>query len=118
MEPVVDTRPLFPILARELNSLLTTLRKDEWHAPTICPEWTVKDIVAHLLDTSLRRLSFHRDGMPLPEPDEPVSSYQDLVRFLNTLNAQWVLAARRLSPEVLTESLYRTQMEVVRFQRP
>ncbi len=115
MQPVIDTRPLFPILARDLNQILLKLAPSAWQTPTICPGWSVSDIVAHLLDTSLRRLSFHRDGMDMPVPDRPINEYEDLVAFLNHLNDQWVTAARRLSPEVLTGALYRAQMDVIRF---
>lgn len=115
MQPVIDTRPLFPILARELNQILSDLDPADWQTPSICPGWTIRDIVAHLLDTALRRLSFHRDGMDMPAPDRPITGYEDLVAFLNHLNDQWVTAARRLSPEVLTGALYRAQMDVVRF---
>jgi hypothetical protein len=38
-------------------------------------------------------------------PDEPIGGYGDLVKFLNRLNADWVTAARRLSPQVLVELL-------------
>ncbi len=113
--PIPDTRPHMGELARQLEQLLSRLTERDWNHPTICPGWTVKDIVAHLLDTGLRRLSFHRDGMPMPEPDRPVNSYDDLVALLNQLNADWVNAARRLSPTVLTEWLIRTQHEVLDF---
>jgi hypothetical protein len=61
-------------------------------------------VAAHLLDVDLRKLSVHRDGHS-PAPTEPIEGYQDLVRFLNGLNAQWVGAARRMSPRVLVELL-------------
>jgi hypothetical protein len=52
----------------------------------------------------LRQLSVKRDGAMLP-PDPPIAGYADLVAFLNRLNAEWVTAARRLSPRVLTDLL-------------
>jgi hypothetical protein len=74
---------------------------DEWHAPTVSSRRTVKDVVSHLLDGSLRRLSAQRDGYspPVgagrPRPDEP------LVAFLTRLNDEWEVGTRRLSPPVL-----------------
>lgn len=113
--PIPDTRPHMGELVHQLEQLLVHLSDSDWNRSTICPDWTVKDITAHLLDTGLRRLSFHRDGMPMPEPERPVNSYDDLVALLNRLNADWVKAAERLSPAVLTEWLIHTQHEVLDF---
>ena len=55
--------PLFPGLHRELMTLLRGLQPADWLHPTACAMWSVKDIVAHLLDTCLRRLSFDRDRL-------------------------------------------------------
>jgi uncharacterized protein (TIGR03083 family) len=98
---------LFPGLHTELMSLLRGLRPDDWGRPTACALWSVKDIVAHLLDSALRRLSYGRDRMD-PAPDQPIASYAELVAYLNRLNAEWVTAARRLSPAVLMDMTDRT----------
>jgi uncharacterized protein (TIGR03083 family) len=93
---------LFPGLHAELMTLLRGLRPGDWRLPTACALWSVKDIVAHLLDTCLRRLSFGRDGLSAA-PDRTIRSHTDLVEYLNQLNAEWVAAARRLSPLVLMD---------------
>jgi hypothetical protein len=36
-------------------------------------------------------------------PSTPIKGHQDLVRFLNELNADWVRAAQRLSPRLLVD---------------
>ncbi len=100
----LDTRGLFRPLHDELLSLLRSLAPEDW-ASRATPGWTVRDVAAHLLDGDLRRLSFQRDGQPLPQPDRPVEGFGGLVGFLNRLNADWVEAARRLSPRVLTDLL-------------
>src|SRR3954449_7178890 len=100
----VNLVPLFPGLHRELMTLLRGLQPADWGKPTSCALWSVKDIVAHLLDTCLRRLSFARDGLSAT-PDRGISSYADLVGYLNQLNADWVAASRRLSPQVLMDLL-------------
>jgi hypothetical protein len=69
----------------------------------VAGRWLVRDVVAHLLDSTLRRLSFHRDGMTPPPPPRPIESERDFVDFINDLNAQWVAALTRLSPRVLTD---------------
>jgi uncharacterized protein (TIGR03083 family) len=108
---ILDTRPLFRPVATALVALLRELPDDAWNTPTVARAWTVRDIVAHLLDTTLRRLSFHRDGMTPPPPEAPIASERDFVGFINGLNAQWVQAARRLSPRVLTDLYERASGE-------
>lgn len=111
----VHTAPLFEPLHRELVGLLHSLEDDAWQRPTVCTGWQVRDLVAHLLDGDLRRLSIQRDGAPLPEPSAPVQGYRDLVGFLNELNAQWVTAHRRVSPRVLTDMIEIFGAQAARF---
>jgi uncharacterized protein (TIGR03083 family) len=99
-----DTRAFFRPVVHHLVDLLRRLPADAWDRPTTAGAWRVRDIVAHLLDTSLRRLSFQRDRHTLPPP-HPISSEADFVRFINTLNAEWISASRRISGPVMT-SLY------------
>jgi uncharacterized damage-inducible protein DinB len=60
--PPIPVAHLFPEVTRRLVELLRSLSPDEWHLPTVSSRRTVKDIAAHLLDGSLRRLSMQRDG--------------------------------------------------------
>lgn len=107
---------LFPTLDARLIDLLRDLSDDDWHRPTICSQWSVKDIAAHLLDGNVRRLSICRDGFTGVSPDD-ASSYDGLVAFLNRLNAEWVTAMRRVSPRILIEDLERTCREVYDYFR-
>ena len=104
MEPMTPlyTTDLFPPLHRELIDLLRGLEPGNWERPTVAPLWRVRDVVAHMLDGDLRKLSVERDRH-LPAPAEPITSDDALIGFLNRLNAEWVRAARRLSPRVLIE---------------
>ncbi len=106
MQPgnIIYTAHLFPLLDEKLISLLRSLSTEEWNKPTIARQWTVKDIAAHLLDTNIRTLSLVRDQHPV-NPGRAISSYQDLVDYLNQLNADWVKATKRMSPQVLTDLL-------------
>ncbi len=88
-----------------LIELLRNLPPERWNLPTGKGVWTVKDVVAHILDGTLRRLSFQRDRAVPPDPAHPIVEYSDLVAFLDGLNAEWVAASRRLSPRVLTDIL-------------
>jgi uncharacterized protein (TIGR03083 family) len=105
---------LFPGLHAELMALLRGLAPADWSRPTACALWSVKDIAAHLLDGSVRRLSFGRDGLN-PVPDMPISGYSDLVAYLNRLNAEWTAATRRLSPPLLIDLLDFTGRQVHAF---
>jgi uncharacterized protein (TIGR03083 family) len=100
-----DTRPLFRPVSSELVSLLRRLTPPDWHRPTLAGHWVVRDVVAHLVDLTFRRLSFHRDGMTPPPPPRPIDSERDFVQFINWLNAQWIDVAKRFSPRVLTDLL-------------
>jgi uncharacterized protein (TIGR03083 family) len=111
-QPVpVDTRPLFRPVSARLVTLLRGLRQEQWDRPTVAGTWVVRDVVAHLLDSTLRRLSFHRDGMTPPLPPRAITSERDFVDFINGLNAQWVASAKRLSPRVLTDLYERASGE-------
>lgn len=65
--------------------------------------WRVRDVVAHLVDVSMRRVSFHRDNHVPPAPPPQVLTERDFVSFINGLNRQWVEAAGRISPRMLTD---------------
>lgn len=108
--PPILVADLFPYVCGRLHDLLRTLDPADWHRPTSSSRRTVKDVVAHLLDGSLRRLSLQRDGYSPPgglmHPGEP------LLDFLTRLNDEWDTAARRLSPRVLTDLLVRADAEL------
>jgi hypothetical protein len=61
-------------------------------------------VAAHLLDSNIRATSILRDGYG-GEKHSGSDSYDDLVIFLNKLNADWVRALRRVSPAVLIDLL-------------
>jgi uncharacterized protein (TIGR03083 family) len=102
-EPV-DTSSLLVPIHRELVTLLRRLSPEQWLLPTRAGAWRVRDVAAHVLDGQLRRLSYHRDGLPRASPPAD-DDYASVVAFLNRLNAQWTEASERLSPRVLTDLL-------------
>lgn len=101
-EVLIPTIHLFPLLEQRLIDLLRSLTDEEWQRPTIAKQWTVKDVATHLLDGNLRALSMGRDHY-FGEKPGAINSYDDLVGYLNGLNADWVKATRRLSPAVLIQ---------------
>jgi uncharacterized protein (TIGR03083 family) len=100
----------FPALRRELLRLLADLSGDDWKRPTAAPLWSVKDLVAHLLGGDVWILSSKRDGFR--PSDKQFQEYGQLVELVNRLNAEWVLAAGRMSPRLLIELLAFTGPEV------
>lgn len=99
MSPPIDVVDLLLVLDRKLMELLRSLTAEEWHAQTVAKLWKVKDVAAHLLDGNIRILSMLRDGYSGEQAS--IQSYQDLVDFLNGLNADWVKAMKRVSPTML-----------------
>ena len=100
----IITIDLFPDIDRMLLELLRSLSPEDWEKPTIAPLWKVKDIASHLLDGNIRGLSISRDKYFGEKPPED-TSYHSLVDFLNQLNADWVKATHRVSPQVLINLL-------------
>jgi uncharacterized protein (TIGR03083 family) len=111
----IDSRACFPPLYASLLELLRTFPPEAWNAPTACTSWTVKDVAAHMLDTDLRRLSIHRDGTPLLTPARPIASHADLVAFLDKINTEWVVAARRLSTTVLIDLIAHVGEQIIAY---
>jgi len=108
----IETLHLFVPLEAKLLELLKSLSPADWQRMAL-PQWTVKDVAAHLLDSSLRRLSIVRDGYS-GEAFTGTSS-SELVTFLNRLNADWVRAFRRISPQVLIVMLAEFSEELVNY---
>ncbi len=51
---------IWPVVHEERQALiddLKTLAAERWNTPSLCPGWEVHDVVAHLVDTSERRLT-------------------------------------------------------------
>lgn len=84
-----------------LIALLRSLTPNEWGAPTIAPAWTVRDVVSHLLDTALRKVSLVRDSCYVEAVE--IRSPEDVIALVNRLNREGVTVYRRLSPRVLID---------------
>ncbi len=96
----IDTRLLFKPLHHELVKLLKSLNEEDWQKATVAKKWQVKDVASHILDGQLRVLSIQRDQFYGEKPPQ-IKHQEELVAWLNALNADWVRASRRLSPKVL-----------------
>ncbi|MEL6252083.1 MAG: maleylpyruvate isomerase N-terminal domain-containing protein [Bacteroidota bacterium] len=101
---MIHTLHLFPELDQKLLEVLRELQDDQWNLPTTAPLWSVKDVASHILDGTLRGISSSRDGY-FGDTAPQSNDYQDLVDFLNQLNADWVKVSRRFSPAILVQLL-------------
>lgn len=109
---MIDVLPIFPLLNEELIKVLKSLKPKDWERKTVCPKWNIKDIVAHLLDTNLRRLTIGRDGYFIGDTNQ-LTTYEDFMGLYNNLNADWVVAMKRVSPDILIEMMEKYQNDLV-----
>ena len=101
-EPIRVTHLFLPLLDSLLD-LLADLSPLDWQKPTVCADWTVKQVVQHLLGGEIGMLSRRRDEY---RPTGPaIDSWEALVAFINDLNATWVKASDRISPTVMIDLL-------------
>lgn len=100
----IRTIHLFPEVDNLLISKLKILTPDQWTTKTPAGNWTIKNLVAHLIDGNFRSLSMIRDGY-FGENPGPIASYRELVSYLNRLNSDWIQATNRLSPRILVKLL-------------
>lgn len=111
----IDVRALFAPLHQELLMVLRTLAPEDWQRQTVAPQWRVGDVVAHLVDSAIRRLSIERDGHQVITLDSPIDTPAELTAFLDRLNAEWVTASRRISPRLSIELLDIVGRQLVAF---
>jgi hypothetical protein len=107
----IETVHLFPKLTNELLNLLQDLDESDWLKATPIPGRTVKDLVSHMIDGALRKMSIHRDGFADQSNIPNIKSYQDLVDYIQKLNSDWMTITRRLSPAILLDLLEYAQNE-------
>ncbi|HYJ12494.1 MAG TPA: maleylpyruvate isomerase family mycothiol-dependent enzyme [Thermomicrobiales bacterium] len=107
--PPVDVVELFPDLQCAFMELLSGLTSEEWNRPTVCGDWTVKDLVQHMLGSHIGMISSWRDDYHNPHFADglDISTGNGLLAAINRQNANWVAATQRISPRLLVE-LFRT----------
>lgn len=111
----IDTIELFPDLSSALIILLKELNHSSWNKPSPVKDRTVKDIVSHLIDSSLRRLSIQRDRYTGNSVQADIRSYDELIRFIQVLNKEWMRVTDRLSPEILIDLLEYSEAALYEF---
>jgi uncharacterized protein (TIGR03083 family) len=102
--PPWDYAALFTAERERLSELLDGLAGTDWDRPSPCPGWTVLGLCCHLAGDDAGLLSRHRDGYFGTPPPEGLTEPES-VAWLDELQAEWVRAARRLSPRLVTDLL-------------
>jgi mycothiol maleylpyruvate isomerase-like protein len=87
----------------KLIELLRSFAPSDWDMQTVVPQWKVRDVAAHLLDTVLRKLSMARDSWFVEAVE--IRSPRDVSELVNRLNAEGVTVYRRLSPPILIDMM-------------
>jgi hypothetical protein len=112
---MIETLDLFPELTKKLVKLLKSIRYDEWNKPSPLRGRTVKDLVSHLIDGSLRRLSLQRDAYSSSAVKVNIETYGDQVDYIQKLNRDWMDITDRLSPRILIDLLEYAEKELFEF---
>jgi uncharacterized protein (TIGR03086 family) len=80
-----EPAPLVGQLGRAFDAvggLISNIRADQWSAPTTCPDWTVHQLVNHLIGMNRVFAALLADQPPPPRPsadqveDDPVGAYR------------------------------------------
>jgi uncharacterized protein (TIGR03086 family) len=83
--------PLVEQLGRAFDAvaaLISNIRADQWSAPTPCPDWTVRQVVNHLIGMNRVFAALLADQPPPPRPsadhteDDPAGAYRDSAAVL------------------------------------
>lgn len=103
--PPIDVAELFPDLQHAFIELLSGLAPEEWSQPTVCGDWTVKDVVAHMLGSQVGMISGWRDNYRNPHFSDglDISTWDGLLAAIDRQNSDWVAATQRISPQLLVE---------------
>ena len=101
----IDTRREFGLISRKLLDLLPQLGPDEWQARTCYPNWRVKHIAVHLLQTALSRLSLQRDAYTPEDAPREAVSFDFLSDMIARANDGWAELFESISPQLIVDLL-------------
>ncbi len=113
---IIDTRPLFGDVTEKLLLLLNSLTEEQWYCSTCYPDWKVKDIVAHLLQTGISRLSIQRDAIFKGNEQRSIS-FSDLSEMIDQNNSIWSDAFSTVSPRVLMDLVTTIEQQLAEYIR-
>lgn len=112
---VIETYHLFSEITDKLISLLETIDDKQWNNSTCYPSWKVRDIVAHLIQTSIGRLSIQRDGYSMFRDFDQELSFEDLSGLIDNSNSNWSALFGTVSPGILLDFIKTTEKQLADF---
>lgn len=113
----IETLHLFPKLTEKFLKLLRELEPSDWLRPSPIKGRTVKDLVSHVIDGSLRNISMQRDNFMDNSNVPNINSYDELINHIQKLNTDWMIASKRLSPKILIDLLEYSEKEFYEFMK-
>lgn len=84
---------------QKLLELMADLTPEEYDFPTVAGQWRVRDVLAHLLDTALRKLSMARDKTFVEKVE--IRTAEHVRELVDRMNSEGVRVYGRLSAPVL-----------------
>jgi uncharacterized protein (TIGR03083 family) len=100
-----------------LLDLLGSFAPDDWNSTTVHADRSVKDLTAHLLHGSIRRVTWLRDGYRPPARTR-FETADELTRWIQEENRAFMKGMSGVSPQVICELIGRYDPELVRlFER-
>ena len=108
--PVIDA---FRVVNEALLELLGSFDAEDWHRATVHKDRSVKDLAAHLLHGSMRRVTGMRDQYR-PPAGKKFSTTDELTQFIQDDNRAFMMGMARVSPQILIELIARYDPEVLR----
>lgn len=112
---VIETYQLFSELTDKLIVLLEGMDKEQWNNPTCYPSWRVRDIVAHLIQTSIGRLSIQRDAYSNHGEFDREPSFEDLSNIIDSTNSNWSALFSTVSPPILLDFIKTSEKQLADF---
>jgi uncharacterized protein (TIGR03083 family) len=108
--PVLDA---FRVVNGALLELLGSFGAEDWHRATVHKDRSVKDLAAHLLHGSMRRVTGLRDQYR-PPVGKKFSTTEELTQFIQDDNRAFMEGMARVSPQIIIELIARYDPEVLR----
>ncbi len=92
---------MFAAQRQRLVTFLRGLGADDWRRRTACCGWDVSDVLAHVVGDVLGRIG----GLGGHRGRNPGRVGESLGELVDRTNQEWVVACRRLSPQLMIEML-------------
>lgn len=111
---IIDVRHLFKDITNKLINMVQDFEITDWESATCYPNWKVKHIVSHLIQTALGRLSHQRD---LYHNDNRFSTmiFTKLVKKVHDSNERWKKLFDDISPRLLLDLLFIIENQLAHF---